>query len=857
MVNQLENVLLDLIDATVPKAGAERAAWLQRQCQRIIKKHQYQYPAIHIGTVYEQFDALIERIGVLSIYGPKFTARLEEIVETELNHDDYVTAQMLVLLKELAVHPERQQPRPTGPKTLEDLRREEGGDNEEDIFANLFENTLVINQDSDGSTLSDWDEDEDAAAPVSPARSLPTSPRFIDILRQRAQRERQMGQTELRLFLEAVEGDEHQQPDLSGAAVDADVQRFRNFSYWNIDGTGLQPVVVAEATLVHELLVALYGLPSTVFGVGGIANRLRVLHLSVDTVQKLVAAANAELTKLQKIREYLDIEKSFLGLQVFDDAVERLMMKGDLYQFTKAIELELFTNNRNGDNNEQQKSESLFSLNRVLRKLQAFTKDWHFVIQVIETIDEVISIDNNEYHCFIFVLQELYDALKIVFLTADNNPAFNRTLQVFKACFDFFSIEKLGPWFQRGQRHGVEFIELDTEADFGVKLNDLLLPKFLVKFKRTIFEIGLSRKLLQKADPAKDGLGYIYHLPTEVDEGKEGLYEIIFTIHDPKIFWLEFEGNLEKWIYKVHASTTSSLIIKPELDFFRTEVLDWYFLGLLLPHMAPTDGANYDATHLLVLQDFRTELFAKLARVDETVDKFQVFDAFKNCLKRNGVMAQFNALEVSMKANSNKYQTRLQVIEKLTLRVRHQSTEYVLTKLFLTTTAVAKYNEVWSELMKVSYILYLQTRQASHRTSIDPHSTLPSYHQTVFYYKLLEYYMFVINEQYKQFRRACTTQNARPVATLFTVLNSHQQFLTAVSNLLFLNAEQKPVRKLLNEIYAYTLTVAAPVTNDEYTTSAEYFEDHFIAPFKTTLALFIYDTNDNDNLLNFLHKRLD
>ncbi|KAF5092580.1 hypothetical protein D0Z00_004510 [Geotrichum galactomycetum] len=857
MANRLENVLLDLIDAAVPNTGAERAARLQLQCQQIIKKHQYQYPAIHIGTVYEQYDALVERIGVLSIYGPKFTARLEEIVETELNHDDYVTAQMLVLLKELSVHPERQQPRNTGPETLEDLRREEGGGNEEDIFANLFENTLVINQDSDDSTLSDWSEDEDAAAPASPARSLSISPRPGDIFRQRAQRERQMGQTELRLFLKAVEGDEHQQPDLSGAAVDADVQRFRNFSYWNMDGTGLQPVVVAEATLVHELLVALHGLPSILFGVGGIANRLRVLHLSVETVQKLVAAANAELAKLQKIREFLDIEKSFLGLQVFDDAIERLMLKGDLHQFTKAIELELFTNNKNGNNDDPQKNELLFSLNRVLRKLQAFTKDWHFVIQVIETIDEVISIDNNEYHCFIFVLQELYDALKIVFLTADNNPAFNRTLQVFKACFDFFSIEKLGPWFQRGQRHGVEFIELDREAEFGVKLNDLLLPKFLVKFKSTIFEIGLSRKLLQKAGPVKDGLEYIYDLPPEIDEGKDKLYEIVFTIHDPNIFWLEFDGNLEKWIYKVHASTTSSLIIKPELDFFRVEVLDWYFLGLLLPPSASTGGANYDAAHLLVLQDFRTELFAKLVRVDETVDKFQVFDAFKNCLKRNGVVAQFDALEVSMKANSNKYQTRLQVLEKLTLRVRHQSTEYVLTKLFLSATAVAKYNEVWSELMKVSYILYFQTRQASHRTSTDLHSALPSYHQTIFYYKLLEYYMFVINEQYKRFRRACTAQNARPVTTLFTVLNSHQQFLTAVSNLLFLNAEQSPLRTLLNEIYAYTLTVAAPVTNDEYTISAEYFEDHFIARFKTTLALFIYDTNDDDNLLNFLHKRLD
>ena len=50
---------------------------------------------------------------------------------------------------------------------------------------------------------------------------------------------------------------------------------------------------------------------------------------------------------------------------------------------------------------------SLFSLNRVLRKLQAFTKDWHFVIQVIETIDEVISIDNNEYHCFILSARTL------------------------------------------------------------------------------------------------------------------------------------------------------------------------------------------------------------------------------------------------------------------------------------------------------------------------------------------------------------------------------------------------------------------------------------------------------------------
>lgn len=857
MANLLDNVLLDLIDATVPNADAERAARLQRQCQRIIKKYQYQYPAIHIGTVYEEYDALIERIDVLSIYGPKSTARLEEIIKTELNHDDYVTAQMLVLLKELAVHPERQKLRPTGPETLEDLRREEGGGTEEDIFANLFENTLVINQDSDGSTLSDWGEDDDAAVPASPMHSLSLSPRHEDVIRQRAQRERQIGQAELRLFLEAVEGDEHQEPDLSGAAVDADVQRFRNFSYWNMEGTGLQPIVVAESTLIHELLVALHGLPSTVFGVGGMANRLRVLHLSVEMVEKLVAATNTELAKLQKIREFLDIEKSFLGLQVFDDAIERLMMKGDLHQFTKAIELELFTNNSNSSNDEQQKSESLFSLNRVLRKLQAFTKDWHFVIQVIETIDEVISIDNNEYHCFIFVLQELYDALKIVFLTADNSPAFNRTLQVFKACFDFFCIEKLTPWFQRGKRHDVEFIELDREAEFGVKLNELLLPKFLVKFKRIIFEIGLSRKLLQKAGPAKNSLEYIYDLPAEIDEGKNGLYQIVFTIHDPNIFWLEFDGNLEKWIYKVHASTTSSLIIKPELDFFRAEVLDWYFLGLLLPPSAATDGGNYDATHLLVLQDFRTEIFAKLARVDETIDKFQVFDAFKNCLKRNGVVDQYDALEVSMKANSNKYQTRLQVLEKLTLRVRHQSTEYVLTKLFLSATAVAKYNEVWSELMKVSYILYLQTRQASRRTSLDSHRTLPSYHQTVFYYKLLEYYMFVINEQYKRFRQACTAQNSRPATTLFTVLNSHQQFLVSVSNLLFLNAEQKPVRKLLDEIYAYTLTVAAPVTNDEYTVSAEYFEDHFVAPFKTTLALFIYDTNDDDSLLNFLHKRLD
>ena len=121
-----------------------------------------------------------------------------------------------------------------------------------------------------------------------------------------------------------------------------------------------------------------------------------------------------------------------------------------------------------------------------------------------------------------------------------------------------------------------------------------------------------------------------YDLPAEIDEGKNGLYQIVFTIHDPNIFWLRLDGNLEKWIYKVHASTTSSLIIKPELDFFRAEVLDWYFLGLLLPSSAATDGGNYDATHLLVLQDFRTEIFAKLARVDETIDKFQVFDAFKD-----------------------------------------------------------------------------------------------------------------------------------------------------------------------------------------------------------------------------------
>lgn len=855
MANRLDNVLTDLINSILPNAGSERTALLLPQCQLVIKKHQYQYSAIQIDTVYEQYDALIEKIGVLSLYGSKSTARIEEIVNTELNHKDYVTAQMLVLFKELAVHPERQKPRRAEPETLDELCQENGEDGE-DLIADLLENALVINEDSEGSTLSDWSDDVDALAPTSPSLASSTSPRSASTHIQRAQREHHMGQAELKLFLEAVAGDEKQQPDLSGAAVDADVQRFRNFSYWNMGGAGSQPVVVAEATMVHELLVAIHGLPSIMFGVGGTVNRLRVLHLSVDTVQKLVLVANIELVKLQKVRKFLEIEKSFLGLQVFDDAIERLLIDADLRHLTTAIELELFSREEvNLD--KQKKCGSLFSLDRVIRKLQSLMKDWHFVIQIIETIDEIISIDNNQYHCFIFVLQELYEALKIVFLTAENNPAFNRTLQLFKACFDYFSIEKLGPWFRRGQRRGVEFIEVDRDAEFGIKLNTLLLPKFLVKFKTSIFEIGLSRKLLQKVNRTKDKSEFIYDLNSDIDEdNKDELYNSVFTLRDSNIFWLEFDGNLEKWIQMVHASTMSSLIINPELDFFREEVLDWYFSGLLLPPSSSSANINYNLTHLLVLQDFRAELFAKLVRAEETIDKFQVFDTFKNCLKRNGVVEHFDVVEVSMKTNSNKYQTRLQVLEKLTLRVRHLSTEYVLTNLFLSAAAVAKYNEVWSELMKVYYILYLQTRRSNGFINIDSNNALLLYHQTLFYYKILEYYMFVMNEQYKRFRIACAAPNARSATTLFAVLNNHQEFLVAVTDLLFLNAEQKPVRKLLNEMYSYTLATAFAQT-DDYKDSVEYFEDHFIAPFKTTLALFIYDANDDDNLLNFLHKRLD
>lgn len=854
MANRLDNVLKDLINSILPNAGSERTALLLRQCQLVIKKHQYQYSAIHIDTVYEQYDALIEKIGVLSLYGQKSTARIEEIVNTELNHKDYVTAQMLVLFKELAVHPELQKPRRVEPETLDELCQENGEDGE-DLISDLLKSSLVINEVSECSTLSDWSDDVDALAPTSPSLTSSASPRSASTHIQRAQRENYMGQAELKLFFEAVAGDEQQEPDLSGAAVDADVQRFRNFSYWNMGGAGSQPVVVAEATMVHELLVAMHGLPSIMFGVGGTVNRLRVLHLSVDTVQKLVLTANIELTKLEKVRKFLEIKKSFLGLQVFDDAIERLLIDSDLRHLTTAIEFELFSRQVNLE--KERKCGSFFSLDRVIRKLQSLTKDWHFVIQIIETIDEIISIDNNQYHCFIFVLQELYEALKIVFLTSENNPAFNRTLQLFKACFDYFCIEKLGPWFRRGQRRGVEFIEVDKDSEFGIKLNTLLLPKFLVKFKTSIFEIGLSRKLLQKVNPTKDKSEFIYDLNSDIDEdNKDDLYNGVFTLRDSNIFWLEFDGNLEKWIQMVHASTMSSLILNPELDFFREQVLDWYFSGLLLPPPSSLANINYNSTHLLVLQDFRAELFAKLVRAEETIDKFQVFDTFKNCLKRNGVVEHFDVVEVFMKTNSNKYQTRLQVLEKLTLRVRHPSTEYVLTNLFLSAAAVAKYNEVWSELMKVYYILYLQTRRSNGFIHTDSNNPLLLYHQTLFYYKLLEYYMFVMNEQYKRFRIACAAPNARSATTLFAVLNNHQEFLVAVTDLLFLNAEQKPVRKLLNEMYSYTLATVFART-DDYNDSVEYFEDHFIAPFKTTLALFIYDANDDDNLLNFLHKRLD
>lgn len=823
MAEKLNTTLAQLVSSV---SGAEdervlstRLRWAQRH---IAKRH---YSAVHAESVHEVYqDGLLERLTVLG--RPDLAELLSKKLE-QLDKKDYVTAQILLMLKELSMNPET---RVSKAAALE-IGREKGEDEKERIEnAHMVDEIMEGLADDMENWNTDWafteeanamyletdnetDEDTLSSSPASESIKVPNS-----------------GADEFRIWMQAIqENGTNSMPDLSGGAVNLELQHFCEQSYWNLKPEPDRPVVISEATAVREVILALRGFPSVFFEDAGetvsVVDEFRVLHFSRSMLVNILMKVARDVITTTRVRRYVKVSKEPL-LQVLDGAIEDLVLKplyDQLYETEKLI---------------VSSDTTIITLSSLLNQVHGITKTWAPILKIIDKIDHAMKTVNAR-HCFAMILNDLYEATKLCSYASQapqSNPAFTLIVQVFSWCLEYYCTHELDTWMRTSDtiaykprffvEDSVSYQPWQSYWTHRYSIHNELVPKFLKPLVFYIYEAGLSVRFLSK----------IKHEQVEVEQRKGRESGLSFEnavgtcSEEADLWWLKLPLKLEKWVLSNHLHNARTLLDAVN-ESGMEKALDRYTqLFLMLEEQQP------------LMADFLERVFARLDKGTAPggkIDKFVVQEEFESAWSASGLkLASTEEPPVMLLAPPQKNHKDMQVqselpdILKLLSRLRLEVPIPWIVKEVVGEHTRVLYQDVWTTLLQWSYVQHsVKTRHLANLASKPSSGTSNPAELThavlVFVNKVMEYmYISVLRQQQQNSSQRAISNSTDSsdddgsilLQSFQDLINAQTQFCTAIGLLLFLDTNDafiSNVKAQLDKALVYCFKVGSAGEHDQ------------------------------------------
>lgn len=774
-----------------------RLRWAQRL---IAKRH---YSAVHAESVYEVYEnGLLERLSVLG--RPDLADMLAASLK-KLDKRDYVTAQILLMLKQLSMNPETQV---TKSKALEIGR--DNGNNQEQL-----KRSLAIDEIMDGlaDDFENWDTDwaftEEANAlymedeDTEESSSISTHSENLELL-QNSENE------EFRLFLSAVQrnGVTENLPVLSGGDVDVDLQQFCEQSYWNLKVVNDdRPIIISEATAVREVVLVLRGLPSVLIVETNnefeysVVDAYRVLHFSRPMLVSLLMTARDDVLSTSRIRTYLNFKKPSC-LQVLDGAIETLILK-PFYETLDIVENSILTND----------TTKITTLSNLIRDVQSITKTWIPVLEIIEMlIGQYLEMESyDERHCFSVILQELHSAVKVSHLQSlavlqNTNSTFHVTLQVFGWCMDYYCGVLIDSWIRSSDTVAYKpqfFVEQSSTYQESknsywasrYRINSSIVPPFLKPLVQPIYEAGLSLRFLDKIQEntliEADGLSFKTVIGSPLNQAD--------------LWWLKLPLRLEKWVLISHQANARKLMNIVVYESGLVKSLKSYTqLYLMLDEIQP------------VMEYFLHKTFDRMDRARPNkikLDKFLVQEEFEEAWslidknspleKRPFILLQALSTEQIHGQEKDSANVSIPLDLELLGRLRLEvPSPWIVREVLGETTKV--YQSLWTTLLLWSYAQHIVKHThlvlLRNRSSQLNHQFELTHAVLVFINKLMEYFhISVLQRGYQKAKHLMHQNRDEPAVndkdgaellwSFQDLIDSQEEFIYSAGDLCFVTLE--------------------------------------------------------------------
>lgn len=868
MAEKLNATLSELVarvsgDTSDDRVLGARLRWAQRF---IAKQH---YSAVHAESVHEVFEnGLLERLAVL---GRPDLADLLRDKLNDLDKQDYVTAQVLLLMKQLSLNPETR-------VTKAQVRMIRSG---RTVSDEQLKTSLAIDELMDGlaDDVENWNtnwafteeanamymEDDDYTDETRSPSPVPED-----------EEPRSGGNDEFKLLFHAIQGNGESLPDPSGGNVDVELQQFYEQSYWNAKVIGIErPIIISESTAVREIILALRGYPSMLIVKSGaeytVTETYRVLHFSRPMFVEILIAAREELLSVSRIRSYLEIQKPSL-IQVFDSAVDELILAPfyeELYSIEGSI---VFSDSR-----------KITSLSNLLRTVQSITKTWAPVLQIIDNLNVYIQ-QNPHYdarYCFATILSDLYTATKSChyeFLSLpQKDSSFTKTLQVFSRCMDHYCGVELDAWMRAHDTlaYKPQFFVGDLPSykeamsywTFKYRVEVDLVPEFLRPLAQYIYEAGLSLRFLNEVKEISGlqqrGLGY---------------EEAVGALVHPDLWWIKLHLQLEKWVlsnHHVNAQKLLDCVYESRLTDLLKTYAEFY---LMLDNKQP------------VMTYFLDKTFARLDRGLDKVDKFLVQEDFFEALKLipssayegeeedqpEVLIAQPPVSDVSDSSSALKLLGRFRLEVPVSWVVKE-----------VLGSSAKLYQSQWTLLLQWAYAHHVVTRiHLSNLSSPKRYKYAALSHCVlVFTNKIREYFHISVHRPAYAKAKHIHASSLQPsnlsddaggdtlLLSFQDLIDTQEEFIYGTAILCFLETSDAficNIKACLDKILDWCITdLPAIITGDgelkgddaEFYGTAEYFSTSKIAPFQKALKLALANNSfegvNEKTLLSDLVERLD
>lgn len=875
MAEKLNTTLAQLVSSV---SGSEdervlsaRLHWAQRH---IAKRH---YSAVHAESVHEVYqDGLLERLTVLG--RPDLAELLSEKLE-QLDKTDYVTAQILLMLKELSMNPET---RVSKAAALQ-IGREKGDDEKERIA-----NSHMVGEIMEGlcDDMENWNTDwaftEEANAmyletdgETDEEDTLSLSPASENIKVPNS------GADEFRIWMQAIqENGTNSLPDLSGGTVNLELQHFCEQSYWNLKPEPDRPIVISEATAVREVILALRGFPSVFFEEAGetvsVVDQYRVLHFSRSMLVNILMMAAKDVITTTRVRRYVKVSKEPL-LQVLDGAIEDLVFK-PFYEQLYATEKLIVSSD----------STAIITLSSLLNQVQSVTKTWAPILKIIDKVDHAMETTDAR-QCFAMILNDLYEATKLSTYASvglQSNPAFTLVVKVFSWCLEYYCTHELDTWMRTSDKiaYKSRFFVQNSELyqpwqsywTHRYSIHNELVPKFLRPLVFYIYEAGLSVRFLSKIKNEQ--------VEMEQQKGREGGFSFGDAVgtcsKNEDLWWLKLPLKLEKWVLSNHLQNARTLLDCVYDSGMERSLNRYTQLYLMLEEQQP------------LMADFLERVFARLDKGKDPggkIDKFVVQEEFESAWAASGLTLTLASTEeppgmllAPPQKKQKDAQSQIDFPDQLVLlsRLRLEvPIPWIVQEVVGEHTRVL-YQDVWTTLVQWSYVQHaIKTRHlanlASSKSGSGTGNAAELTHAVlVFVNKVMEYmHISVLLQQQQQQQNS--NQRAVPGSTgsseddgsillqsFQDLINAQIQFCTAIGLLLFLDTSDafiSNIKAQLDKALVYCFKVGSAGEHDQahlgqnrdgawFYESVEYFVTSQVQPLQKAVRLAVANNKFGGNV---------